>query len=114
LPENVDDVFQPRLPVASTKPTLPQSYQHMPSSPTSTQPMVETTPVTLNLRFVNSRLLVFLKIPPRVSYTLGSAEIGLNLMMQNVQGARGTHGWVVSRSYSIPERYTENVSIGSA
>ena len=47
LPENVDDVFQQRLPVSSTKPSLPQSYQRVPSSPTATQPKVETTPVAI-------------------------------------------------------------------
>ena len=116
LPENVDDVFQQRLPVTSTKPTLPQSYQQVPSSPTSTQPMVETTPVTIEPAIRKQPIANVPKnTTSRQLYPTVHPHIGLNLMMQNVQGARVAHmAQVVSTSYSIPERYTENVSIGSA
>lgn len=116
LPENVDDVFQQRLPVTSTKPTLPQSYQQVPSSPTSTQPMVETTPVAIEPAIRKQPIASVPKnTTSRQLYPMVQPQIGLNLMMQNVQGARVAHmAQVVSTSYSIPERYTENISIGSA
>ena len=115
LPENVDDVFQQRLPVTPTKPTLPQSYQQVPTSPTSTQPMVETTPVAIEPAIRKQPVANVPKnTTSRQLYPAGHPHIGLNLM-ENVQGARVAHmAQVVSTSYSIPERYTENVSIGSA
>lgn len=113
LPENVDDVFQQRLPVTSTKPTLPQSYQQVPISPTSTRPMVETTPVAIEPAIRKQPIASVPKnTTSRQLYPMVHPQIGLNLMMQNVQGARVAH--MVSTSYAIPERYTENVSIGSA
>ena len=116
LPENVDDVFQQRLPVTSTKPTLPQSYQQVPSSPTSTQPMVETTPVAIEPAIRKQPIANVPKnTTSRQLYPTVHPQIGLNLMMQNVQGGRVAQlAQAVSTSYSIPERYTENVSIGSA
>jgi general secretion pathway protein D len=116
LPENVDDVFQQRLPVTSTKPTLPQSYQQVPSSPTTTQPMVETTPVAIEPAIRKQPIANVPKnTTSRQLYPTVHPQIGLNLMMENVQGGRVVHmAQAVSTSYSIPERYTENVSIGSA
>ena len=77
--------------------------------------MVETTPVAIEPAI---RKQTIANVPKNTTsrklYPTGHPYIGLNLM-ENVQGARVAHmAQAVSTSYSIPERYTENVSIGSA
>ena len=78
--------------------------------------MVETTPVAIEPAIRKQPVANVPKnTTSRQLYPRVQSEIGLNLMIQNVQGARVAHmARVVSTSYSIPERYTENVSIGSA
>ena len=78
--------------------------------------MVETTPVAIEPAIRKQPIANVPKnTTSRQLYPRVQPQIGLNLMMQNVQGARVAHmAQMVSTSYSIPERYTENVSIGSA